>query len=54
LFEQASELGVVAAKRNLGYFLIKGIGVDQDETRGKELLQQAAQQGDLLAADLAR
>ena len=53
-FSKAANLGIIPAQRNYGYFLLKGIGIDQDVAHAKALLQEAAQRGDVLAADLAK
>ncbi|NDC37948.1 MAG: sel1 repeat family protein, partial [Proteobacteria bacterium] len=53
-YMQAADGGVVPAKRNLGYFLLRGIGVDQDRERGKVLLGQASKAGDAVATDLLK
>ena len=54
LYEQAAGGGVVAARRNMGYLLVRGMGVDQNKERGRVLLDQASKAGDALATDLLK
>ncbi len=54
LYEQAADGGVVAARRNMGYLLLRGMGVDQNKDRGRMLLEQASKAGDALATDLLK
>lgn len=48
--EVLANIGIPKAKYYLGYCLLKGIQLEQNEVRGLELLQEAAQAGDSRAA----
>ena len=50
LFGEAADAGVMEGKRELGFMLTNGIGVDRDPARANHLFRQAADVGDGYAA----
>jgi|SRR5882724_11217810 len=51
-YESAARRGVAHAFHNLGVLYLHGIGVTRDEKKARQLLQQAAADGDQEAVDL--
>ncbi len=46
LYHHAAELGITLAKRSLGYFYEKGLGVPADRAQALRFFQEAADAGD--------